>query len=252
MPPPPRSRSLELPGVPNVRDLGGLPLASGATTAWRCVLRGSCAAPWPAAAEAALWDEGVTAVIDLRTPDEAARRPGPLAGRGDAIRMNVPLLSPEVDVDPRILAEGTLRDVYRAVLDIAGDAFVAFVETLAGLPPTGVLIHCQGGKDRTGLVSALLLRLAGVADDAIAADFALSGVHLAGYLAERRAARLARGEDPERFDVLQDTSPTTLLAALQHLDEAHGGALAYLRRHGCADASARRAADRLLLDATYH
>ena len=66
------------------------------------------------------------------------------------------------------------RDVYLIFLERFRDNVAAAVAAVARAPEGGVVIHCVGGKDRTGLLAAFLLHLAGVADDEIAADYALS------------------------------------------------------------------------------
>ena len=119
------------------------------------------------------------------------------------------------------------------------------VEAVAAARTGAVLVHCVGGKDRTALVSALLLRLAGVPTDAIAADYALSET----YLAPRHAAWLASAKDDEerrRFERISATPADAMRTVLDEVDATHDGADGYLRSHGLGDDVLQRARRRLL------
>ena len=84
-----------------------------------------------------------------------------------------------------------LETLYLRVLDIAGPEFVAVLDALAEPEALPALVHCTAGKDRTGLVAALLLLVLGVDEETVAADYALTE---SAYSAERRAEMLARAE----------------------------------------------------------
>ena len=94
------------------------------------------------------------------------------------------------------------KAVYLDFLERFGPNFAAAIRAIADAPPGGVVVHCQGGKDRTGLVVALLLSLAGVSREEIAADYALSERNLVDrqsqWEAERRDRRRARAPPPDR------------------------------------------------------
>ncbi|MCL2581036.1 MAG: tyrosine-protein phosphatase [Streptosporangiales bacterium] len=160
-------------GFCNARDLGGLPTASGATTRYGRLIRSAdtrliTAAGWEAARQA-----GVRTVIDLRNPAEV--RPG-VPPAGIETRM-VPLDGvDDVDLWHRIRAEGLDGTplYYRPFLDTRADRVAAVLTAIARAPEGGVIFHCAAGRDRTGLISLLLLSLAGATPEAIAADYALT------------------------------------------------------------------------------
>jgi protein-tyrosine phosphatase len=96
-----------------------------------------------------------------------------------------------------------------------------------------VVFFCAGGKDRTGLVAALVLGALGVADEEIAADYALTAGNLPVLLERNRARAAARGVDPEVTEhELLLAEEATMLAVLGRLRAEHGSVEGYLERHG--------------------
>jgi protein tyrosine/serine phosphatase len=126
------------------------------------------------------------------------------------------------------------RDVYLIFLDRFRANIAAAVRAVAHAPAGGVVIHCVGGKDRTGLLSAFLLHLAGVADHEIAADYALSE----DRLRPRHEAWFARAEseeDLERLRRIAQTPAASMSGVFAELDHRYGSVEAYLRSAGVSD-----------------
>jgi protein-tyrosine phosphatase len=94
------------------------------------------------------------------------------------------------------------------------------------------LAHCTAGKDRTGMVIALILGAVGVPDETIVEDYALSGAYLDPLLDELRAQAARDGLDMDWYNRLLDTDPAIMRRTLVHLREQYGGAEAYLRAAG--------------------
>lgn len=116
---------------------------------------------------------------------------------------------------------------------------------IADAPPGGVLVHCAAGEDRTGLVVALALAIAGVAREEIAADYALSASAVAPMLEEH----LAVEPDPSRRDRLRSMyrfPPEAMMALLADLDRRHGGVAGYLRSAGAGEDTQDRLRTRLV------
>jgi protein-tyrosine phosphatase len=188
------TRTLAWDGCVNVRDLGGLPLEDGGETAYRVVVRADDVAGLAPAGWRALADYGVARVVDLRWRDELAADPP----RGlDVETVHVGLFGDDrsepfgAKYDPYVDATDEPADwyrwSYREALQDFRPRFAAALSAVATAPGT-VVVHCSGGKDRTGLVSALALRLAGVPADAVVDDWALSEASWAestpGWVAE--------------------------------------------------------------------
>ncbi len=227
------SRHLPLEGTRNVRDVGGYPASDGRRTRWRTLLRSDELTSIPAHAQAELVALGVRQVIDLRWPDEADRSPNAFRRSRTVRYTSIPLLAD----DPT--PHAGLAGMYRHVFDVRARQLAEIARALlrdGGLP---AIIGCAAGKDRTGVAIALLLDLVGVPTEVIVEDYALT----AGFFSEPRS----RVDPPDwRHEPLElDNAPELMAEALAHLDAAHGGARALLRRQGLSDAAIDRLIDRL-------
>lgn len=128
-----------------------------------------------------------------------------------------------------------LDEIYALMLERFGDRFAAVVELLAEADGHPAVFFCAGGKDRTGLVAALVLGALGVPDEEIATDYALTAENLPVLLERNRARAAARGVDPEVSEhELLVAEAATMLAVLERLRAEHGSVDGYLERHGVA------------------
>ncbi|GAA1498494.1 tyrosine-protein phosphatase [Paeniglutamicibacter kerguelensis] len=173
-------------GYVNARDLGGMPapLARDGVTVYGRIARGPrrerlTSAGW---AEARAW--GISSVVDLRCPYEVGVRDSdPVVAAqafGDLAIVNAPT---EDQTDP------AFREACFPILDspeywshnwrLQPHLVRATFEAIASAEP-GVLVHCSAGRDRTGMICALLLGNAGVDPDAVAGDYAASVRAMAG------------------------------------------------------------------------
>jgi protein-tyrosine phosphatase len=231
-------RDLDWAGCGNVRDLGGLPTVDGRLTRRRAIVRADNLDRLTPEGWAALHDYGVRTVVDLREQDERStttERPGgvevvhvPFDDPADT-EFWYRCLDDEIDGTPLY---------YEPFLDLKPDRCVAAVAAVAQAGTGGVVVHCGIGRDRTGLVSLLLLALAGATPDAIIADYALSAERLKPYFAEAHAVH---GDViAARLDRRGTTVAQALHALLAGLDiEAH------LRAAGLAADDVRAVRDRL-------
>jgi protein-tyrosine phosphatase len=211
-----RDRVLAWDGCVNVRDLGGLPLSGGGETRYGVVVRADSIRRLTERGWQALLDYGVASGLDLRAPDElAADQPG-----------DAPILVVHVELAPSNLDWHSVRDGYLDVLERSRARFLEVFEVLARAE-TPVVVHCQGGRDRTGLVVALLLALAGVDFETIAADHALSEQNWAPYLDAFYAAADTEQELERRRRV---TAPAgrAVVETLEEVERRYGGARGYL------------------------
>lgn len=226
-------RHLPIHGTRNVRDVGGYPTADGRRTRWRTLLRSDELTKLPPHAIDELCDLGLRQVIDLRWPDELELSPSVFAAHPDVRYRHIALL---VD-DPT--PHSGLAGMYRHVLDERLPQLVEVARAL--LEPGGLpaVIGCAAGKDRTGITIAVLLSLAGVADDLVIEDYALS----AGYFSIPNAT-IPPG-DWRHQPLVVDSPPEFMASALDHLHQIHRGARALLRSGGLADAELDRLVDLL-------
>jgi len=193
--------------------------------------------------EVASWPPAT--VVDLRSAAEVPAGGHPLLGPGTTVR-SVELLDHAGDPGALAQRRRTLLEVYRAMLE-PGTGLVRAVGWVAS-EPAPVLVHCAAGKDRTGLVVALALRLAGVDRDSVLADFALTTKAMPAVLARLRASSpLPPGADLSTLPPEYFTAPVEALAAvLDDFDAADGGVEGWARAHGAPDGLAEALRRRLL------
>jgi protein tyrosine/serine phosphatase len=239
------TRVLAWDGCVNVRDLGGLPLEDGGETAYRVVVRSDSVRTLTDAGWEALAAYGVERVVDLRFEEELAEDP---PRELDVEVVHVPLLGRaraggfEAKYYSRLDASDDPVEYYRwsylEFLRDFGPNFATAVEALAE-PDGPVVVHCAGGKDRTGLVAALALLLAGVPADAVADDWALSERAWAAHDAEWIASAPDEVERKRRR-VWGSAPREAMVDVLAELD-----ARTYLERAGAAPAALDRLRARL-------
>lgn len=212
-------------GYMNVRDLSGLPtdLSSTGFTSTGRIARGPrrerlTAAGWGAARA---W--GLASVVDLRCAYEVGAGEGDPVIPGEALACITIVNAPTEDQD-----DAEFMRVCTPILDspeywahnwrLQPQLVRGALETIASLQP-GMLVHCSAGRDRTGMISALLLGNAGVEPDAVAADYAAS-VH-----AMATVTQLAPGVEPqavwsrEEVDEWMLDKPPIVRDAAAHTDE---------------------------------
>jgi protein tyrosine/serine phosphatase len=242
-------RELAWEGCLNVRDLGGHRTADGGTTRYGAVVRADSIRQLTAAGWAAAVDYGVTTVVDLRGHDELETDP---PGEPPVDVVHVPFFDrdPDVAAEVEAVAEAApdnataTREVYLVFLEHFRENVAAAIAAVARAPEGGVVIHCVGGKDRTGLVTALLLHLAGVDDEQIGADYALSEERLR----PRHDLWLVGAEteaERERLRRIAATPAVAVTGVLQELARRHGSVEQYLGAGGLGDEDLRLARQRL-------
>ena len=233
------ARFVPLAGTVNARDLGGLPLAGGGVTRHGQLLRSDVPLRLDPEDRERLIRLGIGTVVDLREAHELVRDHNALVGfDGIAVHhVEVWRLINEVGVAPD--DPWSITGFYLSALDHAGAAFAAAVRLLAEAEGAA-LFHCTAGKDRTGLLALLVLEAVGVTREAVIEDFALTDARI-GSIRERLTEEAAgRGIARPDFERLLGATPDLIEPALAHLDRLHGGAEAYLRRHGADPATLAR------------
>ncbi len=245
------TRHIPVPGTHNIRDLGGYPTPAGLTR-WRQVLRADGLHRMDAAGVDQLHALGVRTVIDLRRDHELKAQPNPTRAHPEIDYVHVSLFD-QLDIAeaaaPRDGRVNVLLGLYCLALAERGEAIRTILTAIAEADGL-VLFHCTAGKDRTGVIAALLLALVGVPRDEIVADYAMTKTQIAPLLETILANAAKRGEDMERYQALLQCEPETMHTFLDHLDTAHGGVDRYLAGIGVTPAVVARLRDRLIAPAT--
>lgn len=238
------NRDVDWEGAANARDLGGIPVAGGVVAPGRIFRMGRSEwlteNGWRQA-----YDDGVRTVVDLRNDVEQGRRDtDPEVSPGAARDMTF-LTRPTQDAkDPEFTAlTGPYMDsprYYRENLRRWPEKIAAVVSSIADAGDGAVVVHCSAGRDRTGLIVMLLLRLAGASPEAIADDYeqAVRGINTfhATQAHPREKPLTAEQEDARAEDGRRE-----LLRALEGLDAEQ-----YLRSAGVSPAAIQRVRRRML------
>ncbi|GGC81455.1 protein-tyrosine-phosphatase [Tersicoccus solisilvae] len=240
-------RTPQWEGAINVRDLGGLPIAGGGRIASGRLFRSGRTETMTTAGWVQLRADGVSTVIDLRNDDERGRRASDAvvdeAGLDGLTRLVRPTEDP-THLDFKQLCWPYLNTpkYYADNLRLWPERFVRIVHDIAVAPPGGVLVHCSGGRDRTGLVVMLILQLLGVPHEAIADDYE-RGVRAANERFRVIDHPVERYRTPEQLDAWVAETRDHLLRTLAELDAAD-----FLLRAGLAPEDLDALRDRLTED----
>ncbi|QSZ37093.1 hypothetical protein DSL72_009185 [Monilinia vaccinii-corymbosi] len=235
-------------GIPNFRDLGGYPLASGPNS--QSIRQGivyRCGEPQKVTENgiATMQQLGITHIYDLRSQDELNK--GVAAGRGGVVewegcqRVFAPVFL-EQDFSPEKIAiryrnytsKGTdgFTRAYADILNSAPTSYRTILLHLANQPNKPLIVHCTAGKDRTGVLCALILSLCGVDDEVVAREYSLTEI---GLPQEWRAGIIKHLMEHPGFEGdyegvvnLVSSKAENMLATLQILHEEFGGAEGYV------------------------
>ncbi|NKQ57252.1 tyrosine-protein phosphatase [Amycolatopsis sp. K13G38] len=257
-------RWLELEGAVNARDVGGLPTEDGKQIADRRLLRSdNLQGLTPADVKLLIEDFGLSTVVDLRgTPEVTSEGPGPLAAVESVRHVHHSVLpergnATDAAADALFLS-GRRRDrmaqfpedpmcaLYLGYLEDRPESVVGALRSITDAPGT-VLVHCAAGKDRTGVVVAMSLTVAGVRRDAVIADYAASGNRIGAILARLRASPTYARDLEKRPDDDNRPRAETMAHFLEQVDTRHGGVLPWLSEHGFGDHEAKALREKLVL-----
>ncbi len=232
-------RHMPLTGLYNLREVGGYPAADGGTVRWGTLFRSDALHRLDESGTAAIAALGLRTIVDLRTQMEVDVAPSALAGV-TAATTHISLLTGDLQALPL-----ELDAVYRYIIDACGKTVGEAIKLLCGPDAFPALVHCSAGKDRTGIVIALILAVLGVPDEVIAADYGLSG----GYLDQENTAvigqvKASTGLGESLTNELLASPPALIARVLANVRASWGSVDEYLLDHGltAADLASLRAA----------
>jgi len=227
-------RLIALEGAVNFRDLGGYATEDGRHTRWRVLFRADGLGELTETDLAVMRQLGIRTVVDLRSGYEVEQSRFDVDAHPVAFH-HFPFIDALPDVESWDRRPGLLGAQYTEMLDDAGPQIVGALEVLAAAEACPAVFHCTAGKDRTGLLSAIVLSLLGVPEDTVVADYALSGQAM-----ERLRAKLVL-KYPDGRDVIADldevfsADPANMVALFAYLRRHYGSMAAYAERIGVAD-----------------
>ena len=241
-------RHLPLNGATNFRDLGGYATTDGRQVRWRRLFRSDHLGRLDEADRARLAALGLAQSFDFRGVEERAATPYQVPGLAQhslSIEPTVVQCMQDLAAAGQTLTEpvvvGLMKDLYRALVTDNADRFAELFEHLLRTDEP-LLFHCTAGKDRTGVAAALILLSLGVPRDVVQADYLLSN-----DLYQRPPGLPHSDTPPEALRVLWRVQEGFLHAALQAVEQDHGGLDAYLaQRLGVGPAARAQLAARYL------
>ena len=228
-------RRLSFEGAFNFRDLGGYATADGRMVKWRTLFRADAVHRLPDAELDQLAAIGLKTVIDLRTGSEVEH--GHLHDPERGIQhVHLDVLGEvwkPLDLDDNADARIVLSDLYVHMLDIGAPALSQAFRTLANADNLSAVFHCAAGKDRTGVLAAMVLSTIGVADHVIVADYAISGANMAELVErlkrDRPEALTAMNEQPSAY---MAAPPEAMKRLLAHVNAEYGSMTGYVNSIG--------------------
>ena len=248
-------RWIDLEGLANVRTLGGLPTTGGGVTRPDVLIRSDdpigCTVD---DARRLVGEFGVSLVLDLRSDEERlAGAPSALAAAGtehlcvpllDRAAMNTVFQCEAPHTDDAEAARW-MAETYLRFIEASGPNFVHILTRLLANDQAPTLVHCAAGKDRTGVVVALLLTLAGVEREAVIDDYALTGLRMAAVAAALEKRANAPLDDGTRPAVLLEAPPLTMRHFLTEFDRRWGSVAGWTLAAGATGEQLGRWRDRI-------
>src|ERR1019366_1110953 len=217
------ARRIPLVGTYNVRDIGGYVTTDGRVVARHLMLRGDALHQVDDEGRELLAQMTLRTTIDLRENDERDVAPDQVNDNVEMI--SIPLFTHHVTAIDDVTDRGqftTLDEVYQFIVSNRGQAVAAVLHELAQTETLPALVHCTAGKDRTGIVIALLLSVLGVPDEAIARDYHATDHFLSGEFHETVLKRAAEnGHDPVAYTAMLGCEPYLILDVLSKVRTSH-------------------------------
>ncbi|MEP6625582.1 MAG: tyrosine-protein phosphatase [Acidimicrobiia bacterium] len=248
-------RIVELDGPGNFRDLGGVPTEAGGTVRTGRVYRSDSLSYLSEPDVLHLRDDlGVRTVIDLRAGHEVEDYGhGPLEEHVRQLHMPIVDQTREPALPTRKARKAakfqTLDQIYGFMLEEYASRFAAVLEVIAAPGNQPVVFHCAAGKDRTGLVSALVLALCGVADAPIVSDFAFTESRMPTIVARHTAYAEAHETHAEVAGQQYGAQAATMAIVLDALRAEHGSVESFVLGAGLPLASVAALRDSLVIPA---
>ena len=228
-------RRVQLAGPVNFRDLGGYATADGHTIIWRRLYRSDSLHHLEPEDGPLLHERGIVTAIDFRADDELDRIGIGRLGELDIRHVHLPTVDRALHTvrPPGWEAPTSAAEVYLLMLRSGAAAYAAALRALAEPGALPAVYFCMAGKDRTGVFSAVVLGLLGVADDDIVADYVLTHevvdvIHERG----RRDYPDAADRWPELPDELRGAFAPTMTGMLERMRAEFGDWHGYARAIG--------------------
>ncbi|HEX4217723.1 MAG TPA: tyrosine-protein phosphatase [Acidimicrobiales bacterium] len=231
-------RRIHISGTHNLRDIGGYPTLDGRTTRWGRVMRSDALHRVDKLGLIGLTDLKIRTLVDLRGAAERNAGPSPARAFGARI-IPCTLFDPEglergIEQSPRSGASlsSLAAEVYWTIVRERGELLSQAVGSLAEPGALPAIVHCTAGKDRTGIVVALLLASLGVPEEVVVADYAATNLFLTDDFVAVLTTNLPMELDPVERQALLAADPMLMGEILVTIREEHGSVRDFLLHYG--------------------
>jgi protein-tyrosine phosphatase len=238
-------RLIALEGAVNFRDLGGYATEDGLRTRWRVLFRADGLSELTETDLEVMRELGIRTVVDLRSGQEVEQSRFNVEAHPVTFH-HYPFIKALPNAEDFSRAPGFLGTQYTEMLDEATPQIIGALSALAAPEARPAVFHCTAGKDRTGLLSALVLSLLGVPEETVIADYALSGA----AMTRLRAKLIEKYPDGKSLiadsDVLFSADPSNMVVLFAHLRNRYGTVAGYAARVGVPEDVVQRLRQSLL------
>jgi protein-tyrosine phosphatase len=234
-------RIIPLEGIYNMRDLGGLPTRDGHRIRSGKIFRSDSLHHLPEHSQTQLLNQGIRTVIDLRRPEELLHAPHVFSTQPHIRYHHVALRLVPFPQDQKSF---TLSDLYQGILAYNHDLIREVLQQILQ-EPEAVVFHCRAGKDRTGLIAAIILDWLGVDHETIIEDYALTEHFIQPLIPEMQAER-PPFIPQHQYDQLLETHPHAIREILQTLQDTYAGSYGFLCHLGFDDQQLQQIRHQLL------
>ena len=231
------SRRLTLNGTVNARDLGGYPAENGKTTKYRVFIRSAIPQGLTRADEELLLNHDIKTIVDLRSDEELQRNASHFAGLKEFDYHHLHFKSDVNDVKFMMVGQENIGASY--LEKALSPAATAIFKTLANCGG-GCLYHCSVGKERTGIVSAVLLMNCGVNDEDIIADYIITKAYLTEMV------KKLSSDNPDLPAYIMDAKYEYMAEFLSLFHERFSSAADYLKHIGLEKSETESLKEKLL------
>ena len=232
-------RRLPLEGLRNARDLGGYSTHDGGITRFSKFIRAESPKRVTEADIKFLKSYGVTDSIDFRGDAETKRSPSVFATSEDVVYHRCPTFDKQLAFAAGSISVSAFVNWGEKYIELIERSRSWVCDTLTVMASSrgGVIYNCTTGKDRTGVVSGLLLGLAGVPDADIIADYCVSEIYLSDIYEDLLSKHFAHWskEEASLDNPFFKTAPENMKTLLSHLRDNYGGVAEYLKECGVSN-----------------
>ncbi len=232
---------LPLENCTNARDLGGYPAMNQKVTKFKRFLRSGNLSYLTQDEIDFLKQYGVKTVIDLRAEGEAHREPNPFKNMSDIKFLHIPFVVGDITALPYEADNlNAMRDFYTYMFSECAQMIINCIKEIASVDDGIILYHCSAGKDRTGVLSYILLDICGVSEEDIIANYQITETH---YLPLFKKYAPDFNSIPIQY---LRSEPKSLEQTIEFIKKNFGNAEGYLLKHGVTKEDIIKVRQRLL------